>query len=621
MKKLKGSVGAKVAAVVLLCVMVLVFIASVADMAYMDSLGAYRSRYEDCLRRMMKNEAESAVFQAADDYYVGMPVSTADDIRLTIADSEGNEVYTNYNGEPTAASYSFPYSRISDIPDYDGHWETKIEHYQITAYVLSDYDKNGEIGYALQLFNTAYSLRYAAIVTAVGSFLVGILLYVFLLSSAGLRGESEEVRTGFAEKIPFDIFTVLIIAGIAICVKIMDEMFGNSVPVLIMSLLLLLAAGLLFLWWSMSLSVRIKAKIVWKGSVCAWFFRLLRRGFRFVGRVLRELFASIPLLPRGILIALAVLFVDFVLFGVTIYDRDALAFVWVMERLVLLGGLIYLLWCAVKLRDGARAVASGDMSAKIDSSKMLPAFKAHAEDINHIRSGIEKAVDERIKSERFRTELITNVSHDIKTPLTSIISYVDLLEKEGTENERQREYLDVLSRQSARLKKLIDDLMDASKASTGNLPVSPEKCELGVLLDQTAGEYGERLGAKGLELILKKPAEPVTILADRKHIWRIFDNLMNNILKYAQSGTRVYLALEAKNGSAAVSFRNISRLPIEQDGEELTERFVRGDSSRSSEGSGLGLSIAKSLTELQNGTMKITVDGDLFKVVLGFPTI
>lgn len=620
MKKLKKKTGAKVAAILLLCVTVLVFIASVADMAYMDSMGAYRSSYEDCLRRMMKNEARDVAVQAADDYYVGMSVSTAADLRLTIADSEGNELYTNYNGEPTVVSYSFPYTRISDIPYYDGSWETQTEHYQITAYVLSDYDKGGEIGSALRLFNMAYSLRYTAIAAAVGSFLVGILLYVFLLSAAGVREGSEEIRTGFAERIPFDIFTVLIIAGISICVKIIDELFGNSIPVLVMSLLLLLAAGLLFLWWSMSLSVRIKTKTVWENSVCGWFFGLLRRGFCFAGRVVRELLHSVPLLPRGILIALAVLFVDLVLFMIALEcETEVAVFLWFVERLILLGALAYLLWCAVKLRDGAKAVANGDMSVNIDGTKMLPEFRAHAEDINNIRSGIEKAVDERIRSERFRTELITNVSHDIKTPLTSIISYVDLLEKEGTENERQREYLDVLSRQSARLKKLIDDLMDASKASTGNLPVRPEKCELGVLLDQTAGEYGERLDAKGLELIIKKPAEAVTVMADRKHIWRIFDNLMNNILKYAQSGTRVYLTLEAENGFAAVSFRNISRARIEQDGEELTERFVRGDSSRSSEGSGLGLSIAKSLAELQNGSMHITVDGDLFKVILRFP--
>ena len=243
---------------------------------------------------------------------------------------------------------------------------------------------------------------------------------------------------------------------------------------------------------------------------------------------------------------------------------------------------------------------------------------AHAEDLNNIAEGISRAVDERMKSERFKTELITNVSHDIKTPLTSIINYVDLLEKEEPENEKMREYLEVLSRQSGKLKKLIEDLIEASKASTGNLSVSLESCELGILMEQMAGEYAEKFEAKGLETVLTKPEKPVRILADGRHMWRIFDNLMNNIVKYAKPGTRVYLSLESSGGKAKLTFRNISEAQLNISGEELMERFVRGESSRSSEGSGLGLSIAKSLAQLQKGEMNITVDGDLFKVELIF---
>ena len=226
-----------------------------------------------------------------------------------------------------------------------------------------------------------------------------------------------------------------------------------------------------------------------------------------------------------------------------------------------------------------------------------------------------------MKSERFRTELITNVSHDIKTPLTSIVNYVDLLQKEEPENEKQREYLEVLSRQSGKLKKLIEDLIEASKASTGNLAVDLEPCELGVLLDQTSGEYGEKLESAGLELVLQKPEKPVRVMADGRHLWRVFDNLLNNIVKYAQPGTRVYLSLSEENGKARVDFRNISREQLNISAQELTERFVRGDASRNTEGSGLGLAIAMSLMRLQKGNMDITVDGDLFKVSLSFDTI
>ena len=248
-------------------------------------------------------------------------------------------------------------------------------------------------------------------------------------------------------------------------------------------------------------------------------------------------------------------------------------------------------------------------------------FKDFADSLNNINEGLSVAINEKMKSERFKTELITHVSHDIKTPLTSIINYVDLIKKEEPENENIREYIDVLDRQSSRLKKLIEDLMEASKASTGNLAVKLSVCEAGVLLSQTVGEFDERLKAAGLTPVVNIPETPIKIMADGRHLWRVFDNLMNNICKYSQVGTRVYLDVSERDGKAQITFRNISKYELNITGEELTERFVRGDKSRNTEGSGLGLSIAKSLTELQNGSLKIEIDGDLFKVTLTFDTV
>ena len=248
-------------------------------------------------------------------------------------------------------------------------------------------------------------------------------------------------------------------------------------------------------------------------------------------------------------------------------------------------------------------------------------FKDFAESLNNINEGLSVAINEKMKSERFKTELITNVSHDIKTPLTSIINYVDLIKKEKPENENIKEFIDVLDRQSSRLKKLIEDLMEASKASTGNLAVNLSVCEAGVLLSQTVGEFDERLNAAGLTPVVGIPEAPVKIMADGRHLWRVFDNLMNNICKYSQNGTRVYLDVSEKDGKAKITFRNISKYELNITGEELTERFVRGDKSRNTEGSGLGLSIARSLTELQGGELKIDIDGDLFKVTLTFDTV
>ena len=210
------------------------------------------------------------------------------------------------------------------------------------------------------------------------------------------------------------------------------------------------------------------------------------------------------------------------------------------------------------------------------------------------------------------------VSHDIKTPLTSIINYVDLIKKEPTESETMREYIEVLDRQSNRLKKLIEDLMEASKASTGNLPVNPEVCDATVVLTQIVGEFSEKAEANQLEMVVECPQPPVEIYVDGRHLWRIIDNLMGNICKYAQPGTRVYVTLEKFHGMVIMTFRNISKDRLKMTSEELFGRFVRGDSSRNTEGHGLGLSIAKSLTELMHGNLAVQMDGDLFKVILSF---
>ena len=231
------------------------------------------------------------------------------------------------------------------------------------------------------------------------------------------------------------------------------------------------------------------------------------------------------------------------------------------------------------------------------------------------------AVNERIKSERFKTELITNVSHDIKTPLTSIINYVDLLKKEEITQPKAQEYIEVLERQSARLKKLIEDLMEASKASTGNIAVELELCDINILLTQTIGEFEEKLNSKELSLVIDQSLENIFIMADNRHIWRIFDNLMNNICKYGQPGTRVYINIEATEKEVTIIFRNTSGYQLNISSDELLERFVRGDSSRHTEGSGLGLSIAQNLAELMGGSLKLHVDGDLFKVILAFPRV
>ena len=263
-------------------------------------------------------------------------------------------------------------------------------------------------------------------------------------------------------------------------------------------------------------------------------------------------------------------------------------------------------------------MSKGNLSGKVDDKLMVGSFKDFADNLNNLADVAVVAAQKQLKSERMKTELITNVSHDIKTPLTSIINYVDLLQKPHTEEEGQQ-YLEVLDRQSQRLKKLVDDLMDMSKASTGNMSLEITRVDAVESVNQALGEFADKLDRALLSPVFRRPEGPVYMLADGKLVWRVLSNLLGNAVKYAHPGTRLYIDLQEMEGKVILSLKNISREELNLDAEELMERFVRGDASRNTEGRGLGLNIAKSLVELQKGQLQLLVDGDLFKVTLIFP--
>ncbi|MGL4344732.1 MAG: sensor histidine kinase [Cellulosilyticaceae bacterium] len=272
-----------------------------------------------------------------------------------------------------------------------------------------------------------------------------------------------------------------------------------------------------------------------------------------------------------------------------------------------------------KIAKGITSIAEGDLETKISSDQLLPVMKRTAHNINNVGDGLEEAVQKTLKSERLKTELITNVSHDLKTPLTSIISYIDLLKDETIENQTAREYIEVLDERSSRLKQLIEDLVEASKAATGNIKSDLEVMELKQLVLQGIGEYADRLEENGLEVICQR-VEDVKVLADGRHMCRIVENLLSNVCKYAMPHTRVYVEVLEQGAYGKIVIKNISNEPLAINPQELTERFVRGDEARSTEGSGLGLAIAQSLVEVQGGKMKIEIDGDLFKVEIEMPS-
>lgn len=294
---------------------------------------------------------------------------------------------------------------------------------------------------------------------------------------------------------------------------------------------------------------------------------------------------------------------------------------WILEKILLFPVILNYGGAITSLQKAAAEIAVGNLEYQVDVDSLPRIFKPFGRDVSSMAGSIALAVEDQLKSERMKTELITNVSHDIKTPLTSIINFSDLISREESDNPKITEYAELLNKQSSRLKKLIEDLMEASKASTGNLEVHLEPCDVKILLEQCLGEFEQRLTEQGLELVIKHPQDSVNIMADTRMIWRVFENLMNNICKYAQRDTRVYLSTECTEEEVQITFKNVSKYRLDIPPEELMERFVRGDLSRHTEGSGLGLSIVSSLMELQGGRITLATDGDLFKAILTFSLI
>lgn len=468
--------------------------------------------------------------------------------------------------------------------------------------------------------------------------ILALLCFIFLLCSAGHKNGREGITPSAIHEIHLDVYTVVVAVGAFTGLYLAFGWIGmNPGMINLIVLVVLFAAEVIWCTlYFMELAIRLKMGKWWQNTILYRVFRFFGRFCKRVFRGIVKLIRGIPMVWRTALLCLAVCVAEF--FGLILFynDRVVLLFFWAIEKFILCGAITFVALMCKELQEGSEALADGDLNYKLDTSHMVLSFKEHGENLNSIGEGISAAVEQRMKSEHLKTELITNVSHDIKTPLTSIINYADLIGKEvsgdvkdtgdgaGTETAQEREqhiseYAEVLLRQSQKLKKLLDDLLEASQATTGNLEVHPEVCDVSVLLSQAVGEYEQRFSEKKLETIVKQPEETVKVMADGRHLWRVFDNLLNNIYKYAQAGSRVYLNVEHDGQNANIIFRNMSAYPLEMSPEELEERFTRGDRSRHMEGNGLGLSIAKSLTELQKGDMEIVTDGDLFKVVITLP--
>lgn len=635
MNKLTHNFFVKISAVFLIVVSILVFIYSSAGIYLLNEYGFHSRSAEDIRNEVFENITKGYANTVFYSYY---PARVLESFNLSgyqntfsqkntnfffvLKDSKGNILLSNYSNEEYQYSRTYTFEYDFNFPYYvlPDDWD-KSNIFIIDCYVSKTLKADDQYRLADFWIDAVYSLRFAMIPIAVVSFLSAIILFIFLMCSAGRRKGMEGITPSGIDKIPFDIF----LSGIFIILYAEFELIGNSSFIKpTYAIVFLTAIGiidiLLVLQTFMTFATRFKMGGLWKNTLI---YRVLRSVFIITGKIfsgIRYLFVNLPLVLKTTLLIFAVTVVELIVLASDPGQRY-LGVLWLLEKMIIVPVILFIVIGLRKLQTGGEKIAAGDLGYSVDTRYLFWDLKSHGENLNSISSGMAKAVEARMKSERLKTELITNVSHDLKTPLTSIINYVDLIKKEDVESDTLKEYISVLDHQTARLKKLTEDLIEASKASTGNVEVSLVRTEAGLFLDQIMGEYQEKINSYDIDLILKKPENEVYIMADGRLLWRVFDNLMNNICKYAQPSTRAYINLDTENNEAVITFRNISKFPLNISSDELLERFIRGDSSRNTEGSGLGLSIAKSLTELQNGRLDLYVDGDLFKVVLRFNTV
>ncbi len=664
MKRLIGSLTAKITACVLLLIslgaMILCGIGAIVlakSDVYFDGGRSFRNTLLD----NSTYHYESYLYDYADavmfpDYYDFDTVSYEDlfdeencNYFFTLYNNKGDIVLSNYTpasddailrdyGTHTVYGHYVDYSDplyVAVEPSSDGSEIPRPENVP-TNYIFnhSYYDDNGtlyhayvpeysdtmtlrsgiraelaakdRIYYSAVLADFLIRLRYPILLLLPVFLLLCVILVIYLVCAAGHHHGEEHVRLNALDRIPFDLYLGSI-AAIALGIIYISEyaLYDDWwIPIL---LILAFPISLAIL---LTFSTRIKTNTLWSNLLITRIWQWIVHTCKTFGNTARQL----PLYWRTLTVwsvySLAELF-----FFLKLYE-DILILFWVIKTATATALIVAVVMQMQKLRTAGRELADGNITYTVATDTMLPLFKEHGEHLNGIGEGLKIAVEKGVRSERMRAELITNVSHDIKTPLTSLINYVDLLKIEGLDSENAPAYLEVLDRQSARLKKLTEDLVEASKASTGALRVEISPLNVNILLQQATAEYQDKLSEKTLELVTNYHLENAYIAADGRLLWRVLDNLFSNILKYAKADTRVYVSTQRDNGRVIITFKNISNEPLDISADELTERFVRGDASRNTEGSGLGLSIAKSLTELQGGTFDIFIDGDLFKTVI-----
>lgn len=606
---------------------------------------------------------------------VTVPETTAETVPDTTEETLPLETLSVNPTKPAATGTAAPDVIFADGESHTmEYWDDAAQKSMVVEYrraQLPDYTVELTLAPGAYRFDGGYALltqlwscRDSLFFIMGACLLLFAVLAVYLCCAAGRKPGSEEVHAAGFNCIPLDIYLAgggLIIFGLFMAIVQFAEaadLFTQNMQTLCAGVLMagyvmsLIFVGFCFAcaaqfktpggyWWRNSVCWRCMNLLVKcvKGcfSGCGWLLRKLPKAAAVfwdfllmlltplrwlwkqikktcakIGKSVNRVYSMMPLTWQWLLTG----FIMVMLLFAALAGRSNLMVV--LSLCACVAVVLYGAYCFGILLESAKRMGRGDLDTKMDDKYLIGAFKSFAGDLNDLAGVAVVAAQKQLKSERMKTELITNVSHDIKTPLTSIINYVDLLQKPHTPEE-EKTYLEVLNRQSQRLKKLIEDLMEMSKASTGNLTADITKLDAVESVNQALGEFADKLEKAQLTPVFRHPEESVAMMADGRLAWRVLSNLLSNTVKYALPGTRVYIDVMAVEGKVVISLKNISRDELNVDADELMERFVRGDDSRNTEGSGLGLNIAKTLMELQKGQLQLLVDGDLFKVTLIFP--
>lgn len=643
MKNAIRTLPAKITCFILCIILLAVGILGTIGAAVLIEADFYTNSKQDVIRGALDGRVSSDMYTVMYNSFslnseiVGHQFDTDSgltNLRFQLRKPDGSVLFTNTDGiRETYYNYKY-YFEIIKHEDYtevnplgDTEPQDLKDYYVIEAYLEKDFPVMDEYSFIYAIISLGFALRFWIYPITLISYILCVICFITLMCVAGRRPQSEEIHAGPLHQMPFDLLTAVIFGIFLFALYLIcDVFYSGEVVLTVMLSIFILFSVCAALGLCMSAAVRIKDRTLIKKSAIAFIVLFLLKAIKAVGRGIKKvikqiwvLIRSLPLIWRTVLIISGIILIESFFITTCYYMANVPFIIWIMEKIILVPVCLYAALFLRQLQKGGEALARGELDYKTDTKYMFWDFKRHGENLNSISKGLTLAVEERIKSERTKAELITNVSHDIKTPLTSIINYAGLISEEPCENEKHKEYSAVLIRKSEHLKRLLEDLVEISKATTGNLDMQLSPCDAGVLLTQVSGEFLERCNLAGLTLVTNQPSEKIGILADSRRIWRVFQNLMSNACKYSLPGSRVYLSLERDGQDAVFTFRNTSNAELNISADELMERFVRGDESRTTEGNGLGLSIAKSLTELQNGKMDIVIDGDLFKVSLRFP--